>query len=89
MRVTRRTYLDVSIGGQPAGRIVIGLFGDTVPRTAENFRALCTGERGVGQSGRPLSYKGVVFHRIIPNFMLQGGDTTRGDGTGGGTAQHG
>ena len=58
-------YFDVSIAGEPAGRITMGLYGDVVPKTAENFRALCTGEKGVGQRGKPLHYQGSDFHRII------------------------
>ena len=81
--VTSKVYFDVSIGGGPTRRITFGLFGQTVPKTAENFRALCTGENGKGQSGKPLHYKGSNFHRIIPDFMLQGGDFTAGNGTGG------
>jgi peptidylprolyl isomerase len=76
-------FFDVSIGDGPTKRIEFHLMDDVVPATAANFRALCTGEKGIGRSGKPLHYKGSVFHRIIPQFMLQGGDFTRGNGTGG------
>ena len=81
--VNPKVALDVTIGGKPAGTITIELFADVVPKTAENFRALCTGEKGMGKSGKPLSYEGSAFHRIIPGIMIQGGDFTRGNGTGG------
>ncbi|CAN1282314.1 Peptidyl-prolyl cis-trans isomerase CYP20-1 [Linum perenne] len=103
--ITHKVFFDVEIDGKPAGRITMGLFGKAVPKTAENFRALCTGllltfitlvllflrdynlhcafSSGVGKSGKPLHYKGSSFHRIIPSFMLQGGDFTLGDGRGG------
>ena len=78
-----KVFFDITIGGKQAGRIVFELFKDIVPLTAENFRCLCTGEKGTGKSGKPLHYKGCAFHRIIPQFMIQGGDFTAGNGTGG------
>jgi len=78
-----KVFFDVTIGGQNVGRITMELFADTTPRTAENFRALCTGEKGVGRSGKPLHFKGCTFHRVITEFMAQGGDFTNGNGTGG------
>ncbi|XP_040384231.1 peptidyl-prolyl cis-trans isomerase [Oryza brachyantha] len=85
-----RVFLDIDIGGERAGRVVIELFADKVPRTAENFRRLCTGECGPGRSGKnKLHYKGSTFHRVVPGFMCQGGDITAGNGTGGKSALDG
>ncbi|KAL6635175.1 hypothetical protein ACP70R_027846 [Stipagrostis hirtigluma subsp. patula] len=79
-----RCFLDVSIDGELEGRIVVELYASVAPRTAENFRALCTGEKGLGAAtGVPLHYKGSCFHRIVKGFMVQGGDITAADGTGG------
>ncbi|XP_021896771.1 peptidyl-prolyl cis-trans isomerase CYP40 [Carica papaya] len=79
-----RCFLDISIGGELEGRIVVELYNDVVPKTAENFRALCTGEKGIGpNTGVPLHYKGIRFHRIIKGFMVQGGDISAQNGTGG------
>ncbi|KXJ22428.1 peptidyl-prolyl cis-trans isomerase D [Exaiptasia diaphana] len=78
-----RCFFDITIGGEKVGRILVELFADKCPKTAENFRALCTGEKGSTSSGKPLHYKGSIFHRIIKGFMVQGGDFTNQDGTGG------
>ncbi|MET9617390.1 peptidylprolyl isomerase [Kitasatospora indigofera] len=74
--MSQNVYFDITIDGEAAGRIVFQLFDDVVPQTAKNFRELATGQNGFG-------YAGSGFHRVIPEFMLQGGDFTRGDGTGG------
>ncbi|KAK6198469.1 peptidyl-prolyl cis-trans isomerase CPR6 [Scheffersomyces amazonensis] len=77
-------YFDITANGEPKGRVVFELFGDVVPKTVENFRALCTGEKGESpKSGKPLHYKGSIFHRVIKGFMCQGGDFTHGTGIGG------
>mmetsp|Transcript_7696 Transcript_7696/g.8865 ORF Transcript_7696/g.8865 Transcript_7696/m.8865 type:complete len:174 (-) Transcript_7696:54-575(-) len=76
-------FFDIEIGGSSAGRIEMTLRADVVPKTAENFRCLCTGEKGKGRSGKNLHFKGSTFHRVITDFMCQGGDFTRGNGTGG------
>ncbi|GAA0154658.1 chaperone [Lithospermum erythrorhizon] len=81
-QITHRVYLEVDIDKQRAGRIVIGLYGEAVPKTVENFRALCTGEMGKAANGISLHYKGTIFHRIIPGFIIQGGDITSAHGRG-------
>ncbi|KAL7413033.1 peptidyl-prolyl cis-trans isomerase [Mrakia frigida] len=79
-----RVFFDITIGGKPAGKVVFELYASVVPKTAENFRQLCTGEAGKTTDGKQdLTYKGSIFHRCIKGFMLQGGDFTRGNGTGG------
>ena len=77
-----KVFMDITIGGAAQPRIEITLKEDT-PKTSENFRALCTGEKGAGKSGKPLHFKGSKFHRVINGFMAQGGDFTAGNGTGG------
>eukprot|EP01088_Endostelium_zonatum_P007797 TRINITY_DN2021_c1_g1_i1.p1 TRINITY_DN2021_c1_g1~~TRINITY_DN2021_c1_g1_i1.p1 ORF type:complete len:255 (-),score=79.56 TRINITY_DN2021_c1_g1_i1:354-1118(-) len=87
MAMRKRTFFDVQVatkdGQKDLGRIIFELFSDDVPKTAENFRALCTGERGTTESGAKLWYKGSLFHRVIAKFMIQGGDFTKFNGKGG------
>jgi len=92
LTVTEKCYMDIKIGSEDAGRVVFGLYGNVCPKTCFNFRALCTGEtkaeegvhkRTIAAGQSTLTYKGSTFHRIIPNFMIQGGDFTKMDGTGG------
>jgi peptidylprolyl isomerase len=78
-----KVFFDLLADSKPLGKIKFELFTDLVPKTAENFRLLCTGEKGKGKSGKVLHYKGSIFHRIIPGFMAQGGDITHGNGYGG------
>lgn len=82
-KVTNFVYFDVAIDGEKAGRIVMGLYGEVVPKTVDNFLHLCICDKGESSTGQPLCYKDSIFHRIIPNFMIQGGDFTNFDGTGG------
>ncbi|KAF8650989.1 hypothetical protein AX16_004975 [Volvariella volvacea WC 439] len=81
--VRPRVFFDFSLNGGPIGRVIFELFSDTAPRTCENFRALCTGEKGLSPSGNPLYYKNSIIHRSIKDFMIQGGDFTKRNGSGG------
>ena len=68
-----RVFVDLTVGNIPLGRIIFELFTEVAPKTAENFRSLCTGEAGIGQTTeKPLHYKGCLFHRVVKNFMIQG-----------------
>lgn len=79
-----RCFFDVTLGSLPAGRIVFELYPDITPKTCENFRALCTGEKGLGKTTeKHLHYKSVIFHRVVKDFMVQSGDFSAGNGTGG------
>lgn len=78
-----RVWMDVARGDTPLGRMVFILFPSVAPHACENFRALCTGEKGLGRSGQPLHFKGTYFFKIISHYFCQGGDTTMGDGSGG------
>jgi len=76
-------FFQIKHGDEDLGKIVMQLYKDITPKTAENFRCLCTGEKGNTSGGKPLHYKGCTFHRVIKDFMIQGGDFTAGNGTGG------
>lgn len=78
-----RVYFDIACGELQLGRMIFILFPSIAPRACENFRALATGEKGLGRSGHPLSYRGCYFHRVVTGFCAQCGDTTRDDGSGG------
>lgn len=79
-----RCFFDISLGGLNAGRIVFELFNEKCPKTTENFRALCTGDKGLGlTTSKPLHYRGTIFHRVVKDFMIQSGDFSNGNGTGG------
>ena len=79
-----RVFADITVGNIPLGRIVYELFTEVAPKTADNFRSLCTGEAGIGKTTeKPLHYKGCLFHRVVKNFMIQGGDFVNFNGTGG------
>lgn len=88
--VTHKVFMDIEIEQASAGRLVLGLFGDVAPRTVENFRCLCTGEKGTSEdTGHPLHYKGTRFHRVIPGFCIQGGQTFESDDGDGGESIYG
>ncbi|KAK3229510.1 hypothetical protein Dsin_001391 [Dipteronia sinensis] len=78
-----RLFFDLNIGSHPVGRLVIELFADSTPITAENFRALCTSENEIGKNGKPLHYKGTIFHRVNPKSLFKGGDLNEGNRLGG------
>ena len=80
--VTEKVFFDITLDDEPVGRIVFGMFGNTVPKTVKNFVTLANGSAGIGINGKPLHYKGSTFHRIVSNFMAQGGDIINGTGTG-------
>ncbi|KAF8920152.1 cyclophilin-like domain-containing protein [Mucidula mucida] len=78
-----RVFLDFSLDNVPLGRVILELYTESAPQTVENFRALCTGEKGLSSAGVPLYYKNSIMHRCIKDFMIQGGDFTKRNGTGG------
>lgn len=82
-RITNRVFLDVEVDGKLLGRVVLGLYGKLVPKTVENFRALCTGENGIDSDGHRMHYKGTYFNRVKPGVYISGGDIINDDGKGG------
>ena len=81
--VTQKCYFDIEIDNENVGRVVLGLFGDVVPKTVDNFAHICAGDKGNTSTGKPKHFQNSIFHRIIPGFMAQGGDITQGNGMGG------